>query len=176
MWSRKRNWVPAGAGMTAFARVAAIAAALSVASCGFQLRGDPALGVKALHVTANGGSTVATEVRRTLGTTKVAPTAAGAELILRFLGEARDKTVNTITGTGRVYEFQLRLIVRYEMQVPGREEPLIPSTEVQARRLITYSETAPIAKEAEEELLFKDMQAELAGRILRQVAIAQRSR
>ncbi len=149
---------------------------LLLSACGFQLRGDPAIGVKALHVTSVGVSTVATEVRRTLGPTQLAPTAAGAELILRFVGEARDKTVHTITGAGRVYEFQLRLIVRYEMQVPGREEPLIPSTEVEARRLVTYSETAPVAKEAEEELLFKDMRSELAGRILRQVAIAQRAR
>ena len=35
-------------------------------------------------------------------------------------------------------------------------------------------EAAPIAKEAEEQLLFKDMQLELADRILRQVAIARR--
>jgi outer membrane lipopolysaccharide assembly protein LptE/RlpB len=40
--------------------------------------------------------------------------------------------------------------------------------------VITYSETAPIAKEAEEQLLYKDMQVELAGRILRQIALAQR--
>ncbi len=163
MWSRRGSF-------------AGVTLALLLAGCGFQLRGDAAVGVKALHVTAVGGSTVATEVRRTLGPAQVAPTAAGAQLILRFLAEARDKSVHTITGTGRVYEFQLRLIVRYEIQVPGREEPLVASTEVEARRLVTYSETAPIAKEAEEELLFKDMQAELAGRILRQVAIAQRAR
>ena len=42
------------------------------------------------------------------------------------------------------------------------------------RRLLTYSEAAPIAKEAEEQLLFKDMQLELADRILRQVAVARR--
>jgi len=82
--------------------------------------------------------------------------------------------VHTITGTGRVYEFELRLVVRYDVVVPGRELPLVPPTEVETRRLITYSETAPIAKEAEEQLLYKDMQVELAGRILRQIALAQR--
>jgi LPS-assembly lipoprotein len=60
------------------------------------------------------------------------------------------------------------------MTVPGREVPIIAPTEAVARRLITYSETAPIAKEAEEQLLYKDMQAELAARILRQIALAQR--
>ena len=65
-------------------------------------------------------------------------------------------------------------MVRYDLVVPGRELPLIAPTESEARRVITYSETAPIAKEAEEQLLYKDMQVELAGRILRQIALAQR--
>lgn len=150
-----------------------------LAGCGFQLRGDPALGVKALHVSANGGSAVATDIRRALGSgkdTRVVASPAAAESHLRILQEARDKTVFTITGAGRVYEHQLRLMVRYELAARGQEEPVIPATEVEARRVITYNEAAPVAKEAEEALLFKDMQVELAARILRQVAIAQAAR
>lgn len=147
-----------------------------MAACGFQLRGEPANGIRSLHVSTVGGSGIATEIRRSLagGTERLAPTAAQSRGHLRILGESRDKAVHTITGTGRVYEFQLRLAVRYEMVASGREMPVIAPTEVEARRLITYSETAPIAKEAEEQLLFKDMQVELAERILRQVVIAQR--
>ena len=142
-------------------------------TCGFQLRGDPATGLKAIHVP---GAGVAQEIRRTLasGPTKVMPTPAGAEAHLRILAESRDKTVHTITGTGRVFEFLLTLVVRYELTVPGREIAVIAPTEAIARRVITYSEAAPIAKEAEELLLFKDMQVEIADRILRQVAIARR--
>lgn len=150
-----------------------------LAGCGFQLRGDPALGVKALAVTAAGGSTVAADIRRALrgsSATGLAPNADTAEAHLRILQEARDKSVFTITGAGRVYEHQLRLIVRYELARRGQEEPVIAPTEIVARRLITYNEAAPVAKEAEEALLYKDMQVELAGRILRQVAIAQGAR
>ena len=151
----------------------ALAAALLLASCGFQLRGEPATGLKTLHVPGGG---VAQEIRRALvrGPTQVTPSPQGAEAHLKILTEVRDKAVHTITGTGRVYEFQLTLVVRYEMVVPGREMAVIAPTEAVARRLITYSEAAPIAKEAEEQLLFKDMQVELADRILRQVAIARR--
>jgi LPS-assembly lipoprotein len=179
MWSCKGNRVPAVAGMTTLARAAAAAAALLAVSCGFQLRGDPALGVKALAVTSNGGSSVATDIRRTLGgsgATRLAATPTQAEAHLRILLEARDKSVHTITGAGRVYEHQLRLIVRYELLKPGQEAPVIPVAEVAARRILTYDEAAPVAKEEEEALLFKDMQVELAGRILRQVAIAQGAR
>jgi LPS-assembly lipoprotein len=147
--------------------------ALLLASCGFQLRGDPATGLKSLHVPGGG---VAQEIRRTLarGPTRVTTTPQEAEAHLKILAERPDKTVHTITGAGRVYEFQLTLVVRYEMTVPGREIPVIAASEVVARRLITYSEAAPTAKEAEEGLLFKDMQVELASRILRQVALARR--
>jgi LPS-assembly lipoprotein len=147
--------------------------AILLASCGFQLRGEPATGLKSLHVPGGG---VAQEIRRALArsATRVTPTAQDAEAVLKILGEGRDKTVHTITGAGRVYEFQLTLVVRYEMTVPGREIPVIAPSEVVARRLITYSEAAPTAKEAEEGLLFKDMQVEVADRILRQVALARR--
>lgn len=160
-------WVPAFAGMTT---------AFLLSACGFQLRGEPQTGIKALHVSAAVGSGVYGDIRRALAgtSTRVVASPSEAQAHLRILAEGREKTVHTITGTGRVYEFRLLLVVRYELVVPGRELPLIASTEAEARRIITYSETAPIAKEAEEQLLYKDMQVELADRILRQIAIAQR--
>jgi LPS-assembly lipoprotein len=153
-----------------------LAALVFLASCGFQLRGDPEVGIKKLFITSVGVSQVLADIRRTLATgpTRLVTTAVESEAILRVLQETREKTVFTITGTGRVYEFQLRLMVRYELVVPGREEPVIPSTEIETRRLITYSETAPTAKEAEEALLFKDMQQDLARQILRHVAAMKR--
>jgi len=98
----------------------------------------------------------------------------GVSRHLRILGEARDKSVFTLTGKGHVYEFQLRLIVRYQLTKAGREEPVIPPTEIEARRLITYSETAPIAKETEEQFLYKDMQTDLTRQILRHIAAVKR--
>ena len=157
-----KNWIPAFAGMT-----------MLLAACGFQLRGETATGLKTLFVPGGG---VAQEIRRTLAgsPTKVLLTPEGAEATLQIMSENREKAVAAITGSGRVYEYSLTLVVRYRMTVPGREEPVIAPTETTARRLITYSEAAPIAKEAEEELLFRDMQLELADRILRQVAVARR--
>jgi LPS-assembly lipoprotein len=145
-------------------------------SCGFQLRGDPEVGIRKLFVSANVPSQVAVEIRRALiaGPTRIVTTAAEAEAHLRVLTESREKTVFTITTAGRVYEYQLRVAVRYELVVPGRDEPVIPSTEIQTRRLITYSEAAPTAKEVEEQLLYKDMQLDLARQILRHVAAMKR--
>ncbi len=146
-----------------------------LASCGFQLRGDPAVGLKTLSLAAVGPSGVATEIRHILaaGPTKVVADPKNAEAQLTILSETPEKTVFTVTGTGRVYEFQLRLVVRFQVTVPGREEPVIAPAEAAATRLITYSEAAPTAKEVEEQLLYRDMQADLARRILRQIAAAK---
>lgn len=149
---------------------------LLLTACGFQLRGEPAVGIKTLQVGSVGGSQVAAQIRRTLATgpTRVVSDPKQAEAQLRVLQEVRDKMVATITGTGTVYEYELRLTVRFELTVPGREIPVIAPTDTVAKRLITYSASAPTAKEAEEQLLYKDMQVELAQRILRQVAVARR--
>jgi LPS-assembly lipoprotein len=160
-------------GPRTIAAIAASGVTILLTACGFQLRGETTTGLKSIHVPGGG---VALEIRRTLAgsPTRVLPTAEGAEAVLHIITESRDKHVNTITGAGRVYEYQLTLAVKYRMTVPGREDAVIAPTETVARRLITYSEAAPIAKEAEEVLLFKDMQLELADRILRQVGIARR--
>src|SRR5689334_3542361 len=116
-------WIPVVTGMT-----------MALAGCGFQLRGEPAVGLKTLLVPGGG---VAQEIRRTLssGPTRVVTTEKEAEAHLRILSENREKQVHTITAQGRVYEFELRLVVRYDMLVPGRELPVIPPTELTARRL-----------------------------------------
>jgi LPS-assembly lipoprotein len=132
--------------------------------------------MKTIMVSSVGASQVAAEIRRTLasGPTRVVTDPKDAQAQLRVLQEVRDKSVATITGTGTVYEFELKLTVRYEVTVPGREIPVIAPTETVAKRLITYSASAPIAKEAEEQLLYKDMQVELAGRMLRHIAVVRR--
>lgn len=155
---------------------AVVACCLLLAACGFELRGEPAVGLRTLQIVANGPSTVIVDLKRILATssTRLVGSDKEAEATLRLLSESRDKVVHTITGSGRVYDFELRLAVSYQLTVPGREEPVIAPTTVSATRLITYSEAAPTAKEAEEQLLYKDMQADLAGRILRQLAVARR--
>lgn len=148
---------------------------LALAACGFQLRGEAPMGLKTLHVSTAGTSLVATEIRRHLaaGPTSLVANPAQADAHLRILEEKREKTIFTLTGSGRVYEYQLRVIVGYQVTLPGREAPLIAPSEIDVRRVITYSESAPLAKEAEEQLLFRDMNVDAAGQILRRIAVTR---
>jgi LPS-assembly lipoprotein len=156
-------------------RAAALVLALLLAGCGFQLRGEPQVGFRKLYISSAVPSAVVVDMKRAraTGPTRIVATPAEAEAHLRVLQEEREKAVYTITGSGRVYEYQLTLRVRYELVITGRDDPLIPPTRLEARRLISYSETAPTAKEAEEQLLYKDMQLDLSRQILRQVAAAK---
>ena len=155
---------------------AAFLLALALAGCGFQLRSDAASGLRAVHVSAEGASGVAVEMRRTLAATPkgLAAQAKDAELHVRVMSETTEKTIQTLTGAGRVYDYLLRLRVRYRVtDAVGNE--LIAPTEFELRRVITYSETAPLAKEAEERLLFDDMRGDAAARVLRRVAVFRAS-
>src|SRR5260221_4492725 len=98
-------------------RLALLAMAATLAGCGFQLRGFYELPYQSVFVSAAGTSLVASNIRRDLtGTpTKVMPTAAGALAQLNIFEERRDRQILSLTGTGRVAEYGLQLLVRYQL-------------------------------------------------------------
>lgn len=148
--------------------------ALLMSACGFQLRGDALTGFRTIYLSTAAPSQVAAEVRRQLsgGPTRLAPSAKEGEAELRILSESTEKTIQTLTGAGRVFDYLLRLRVGYQV-TEASGKVLVEPTQAEVRRIITYSETAPLAKEAEEQLLYQDMRAEAAAQILRRLAVAR---
>jgi LPS-assembly lipoprotein len=155
--------------------LAAALLTMGVAACGFQLRGEAPMGVKSLYLSTAGGSQVAVEIRRALasGPTRLVAVQKDGEAHIRVLAEHREKTILSLTGAGRVYEYVLRLKVGYQVSDAGGNL-LIDPTELEVRRVISYSETAPLAKEAEELILYRDMNVDAAQQILRRVAALRR--
>jgi LPS-assembly lipoprotein len=73
------------------------------------------------------------------------------------------------TAAGQVRELQLRARLNFRLRTPqGRE--LIPATEILLSRDISYSETAALAKEQEEDFLFRAMQGDIVDQVLRRLA------
>jgi LPS-assembly lipoprotein len=155
-------------------RGAIAVAILGLSACGFQLRGDSPTTIATLMVSADVPSQVAVEVRRQLsgGPTRLAASAKEAEAQLRILAESTDKTIQSLTGAGRVFDYRLSLKVRYQV-TDAAGKVLVEPTEIEQWRIISYSETAPLAKEAEEQLLFAEMRDEAATRILRRIAVVR---
>ncbi|MCM2253506.1 MAG: LPS assembly lipoprotein LptE, partial [Ramlibacter sp.] len=69
----------------------------------------------------------------------------------------------------QVREFQLRTRLRFKLRTREGKE-LIPETELLQQRDISFNESAVLAKEAEEGLLYRDMQSDLVQQLMRRLA------
>jgi LPS-assembly lipoprotein len=145
----------------------------ALAGCGFQLRQAPEFAFKTLAVPSTGG--VATELRRTLASganVQVVPADAkpdAAQVVLDIVSNTQEKVVVGINASGQVREFQLRSRLKFKLRTPqGRE--LIPETELLQTRDVSFNESAVLAKEAEEGLLYRDMQTDLVQQLMRRLA------
>lgn len=144
-----------------------------VAGCGFALRSSPNFAFDTVAVTPEQSVGVAAELSRYLGD-KLRPVVpaegqAGPQAVIEVLQELREKSIVGVTATGQVREFQLRLRVKFRVRTLQGVE-LIAPTEVVLQRDISFNETAVLAKETEEILLYRDMQSDLVQQLLRRVA------
>jgi LPS-assembly lipoprotein len=144
-----------------------------LAGCGFKLRSSQTFAFETVAVTPESGGAVASELVRYLGNKvrPLAPSKGGEapQVIVDIVQELREKTVVAVNATGQVREFQLRIRVKFRMRTPqGRE--LISDSEVTQQRDISFNESAVLAKEAEEGLLYRDMQSDIVQQLLRRLA------
>lgn len=147
---------------------------LLLAACGFQLRGSANLPFETMYVPGSAGG-IALDLKRTIqaGTsTRVVDAPKDAQAVLEFSQETREKEILSLTGAGRVREFQLRYSVQYRVH-DGKGREYVPSTTLRQVRFINYSDSVVLAKESEEQLLFRDMQTDMVQQIMRQLAAAK---
>ena len=152
-----------------------VALLLTLAACGFKLRGTAEVPFETLFLPgATGG--IALDLKRNIqvGTNaKVVDDPAKAEAVLQFTEETRQKEVLSLTGAGRVREFQLRYRVGFRVH-DGKGGEYIPQSTIQLTRDVTFNDTEILAKEQEEQILFRDMQADMVQQILRRLAAAKK--
>lgn len=146
--------------------------AVLASGCGFQLRQAPSFAFDTVFVSAGPASGVGNELKAALvssGTVRLVPSAESAQVIVELLDERREKVVVGLNATGQVREFQIRNRIRFRLRTPGGKE-LIPATELLQQRDISFVESAALAKEAEENLLYRDMQSDLVQQLMRRLA------
>lgn len=153
-------------------------ASAGLAACGFKLRGSQAFVFSRIAITPYPGGPVAQELRRSFGpAVQVLPAdapVAQAQLVLDVGNEQREKIVVGVNASGQVREFQLRMRVRLTLRTAKGKE-LMDGDEIQQQRDISFNESAVLAKEAEEALLYRDMQSDIVQQILRRLATLQAS-
>jgi LPS-assembly lipoprotein len=146
-----------------------------IAACGFQLRGTAEVPFKTLYLPgATGG--IALDLKRQIqaGTdAKVIDDPKQADAILQFSQEAREKQILSLTGTGRVREFRLLYRVGWRVH-DGKGGDYVPQTSFELTRDVSFNDAEVLAKEAEEQLLFRDMQSDMVQLIMRRLSAAQK--
>ena len=148
---------------------------LVTAGCGFRLRGTPNFAFKSIYINIPDGSAVGNDLKRALAANSALQVITDpqkmlqADVILDALADQREKTVIGSSSAGQVREFQLRLRFSFKLRTPQDKE-LIELAEILQQRDFSYTESAALAKEAEEALLYRDMQSDLVQQIMRRLA------
>ena len=148
----------------------------SLGACGFELRRAPELKFRSIQLASfRPRSPLADELRMTINastTTRVVEGIAQAQVVLEALDDAREKVVVASGAVGQVTEFQLRERFAFRLRsVSGRE--LIPRTEILQNRDLSYTESAALAKEHEENSLYRALQTDIVSQVMRRLASVQ---
>lgn len=172
----KTRTTPLLRGVTARRALLAAVPALVLAGCGFRPRQAAQYPFRSIAV--KGSGLLPAVVRRELkaqGTVQVLGEREpldGAEVVLEILGQERGSGIAASTTGGQIRELTLTLTVRFRLRTAGGKE-LIPSTAVVQTRDISYNETAALAKENEQELLYRDMTIDIGQQIVRRLGFVK---
>ena len=145
-----------------------------LAGCGFQLRGTASLPFETIYI-PEASAGIGLELKRYVrsGTkTRVVDDEKSAQAVLQFANEARFRNILSLSGGGRVREFQLvyRIAVRVH---DGKGGEYLPLSVLQLTRDLTYNDTDVLAKETEEALIYREMQSDMVQQILRRLSASQ---
>ena len=149
--------------------------AVALAACGFQLRGSNGqynMPFKSIYLGFADNSLLGVELKRNLrgaDAVLVVDDAAKAEARLDVLSETRGKSILSLNSQGRVREYLLTYTLVFRVRNASGAELLGP-TQISLKRNIAFNEAQVLAKEAEEALLYRDMQADLVQQIMRRLA------
>jgi len=152
----------------------ALAVLLSLTACGFTLRGtgqSASLPFQTVFLGVADNSPLGTELKRYLRASKVdvVTDKKAAQAFIEILAEGRQKTVQSLNTQGRIREYALFYRMTFQVKNAAGAVLLAP-TEIVLKRDISFNESQVIAKEKEEELLYRDMQSDLVQQILRRLA------
>ena len=153
----------------------ALASTMALSACGFKLRGSilgENLPFKSLYISIPESSSLGAELRRNIrgsGEVTLTDTPEEADATLNITGESRTRQILSLNSQGRVREYVLNYRATISVRDNKKVELLAP-TQIALKRDISYNEEFVLAKEAEEALLYRDMQSDLVQQILRRLA------
>lgn len=155
-------------------KILVLALILLLGACGFQLRGAAQLPFKSLYV-EGGGSSLGVDLQRALrygSNVQISATPAEAQAVLQVLGESREKRILSISANGRVSEYVLFYRLSFRLH-DGKGKELMPAQPLELKRDISFNDAQVLAKEQEEAMLYRDMQADAVQQVIRRLNAAK---
>jgi len=127
-------------------------------SCGFHLRGLSSIPFESVYIQASDPLVVLDIKRRIQASSKtiVLDSPNDSQAILHILNARKRKVILSVSGSGRVREFQLRYSISFKVtDKTGRE--VVPISNIEIKRVLPFSDSAFLASQMEEKLLVKEM-------------------
>lgn len=152
--------------------------ALSLAACGFQLRGSYSLPWDTLCLGIPDNSELYAQIRRSIeasSKTRIVGDPKAAQATLMVLRNDQTKNILSLSGYGRVREFQLMRSFSYRI-VDANGVELQPPAQIVLTREMTFDDTRILAKEQEELQIWREMQTDLVQQLLRRLAAGSRAK
>ncbi len=160
------------------ARTLTLLLLLALSACGFHLRGsnlkDVQFAFKSLYLKVPGETPFAADLRRALTANKVtlAKAPEQADVVLEVVSEQTAKQILSLSGSGRVQEYQLFYRVSLRAY-DSKQNDWLPAEEIALSRIMPYDDTQVLAKEQEEALLYKDMRTDAVAQAVRRLTRAK---
>jgi len=148
---------------------------LLLGACGFHLRAQATLPFETLYVEGSGNSTFVNELKRAVqsgSSTRLVEGPGEAQAVLQVMGETRQKNILSLSGGGRVREYQLIYQISFRLH-DGKGKELMPVNSISLKRDISFNDAQLLAKESEEVLLYRDMQSDAVQQIFRRLRVAK---
>ena len=175
MLFRSRSPVSSAVGQYLALIIALLLVAMTLSSCGFQLRGQAAIPYKTLYIETVGYSQFASDLERAIRSgsqTRIVASRNEADAVLKILNEAQESRILSLSSGGKVREFELRYKVAYRLTDRAGIELAHPDT-IDLHRDMTYDDTEVLAKESEQTLLYRDMKTDAVQQMLRRLSVAK---
>jgi LPS-assembly lipoprotein len=147
-----------------------------LAGCGFHLRGEAHYAFETLFLNSPAAQPLTADLRRSLegvGTAQLVSSPEKAQVILDINSVENNKQILSLSGGGKVSEFLLTKRIVFRVRDNAGNDWL-PTSELLVRRTYTYSDVEALAKEAQEQRLWREMQDDAVQQIVRRLQSAKK--
>ena len=148
----------------------------ALVACGFHLRGEAHYSFDTLFLNSPAAQPLTTDLKRSLegiGTAQLVASPETAQVILDIASVENNKQILSLSGGGKVREFLLSKRVLFRVRDSAGNDWL-PTSEVLVRRSYTYNDTEALAREAQEQRLWREMQDDAVAQIVRRLQQAKK--